>query len=107
MRTIRRDIKMSRLGRKSKDHRTFEVVSEVAIRDHTQGASAVGVRVPGVPVEMAGEKNPVLKIALKQANTHHVNNGTKLELKRFSDVFELLEQIRSLMDKGVKTEQPK
>ena len=48
---------------KSNDHRTFEVVSEVA-SETIQGASAVGVRIPGVPGEMAGEKDQVMKVSL-------------------------------------------
>ena len=42
-----------------KEHRTVEVVSVVS--ETTQGASAVGVRVLGVSVEMAGETDPVVK----------------------------------------------
>ena len=67
---------------KSKD---FEVVSET-----TQDATA----------------DPKHDIGVK-ANMYHEGHGTKLELERSHGVFELLlEQIRSSMDKGVKTEQP-
>ena len=54
----RRDFEVTNWFCEIKDHRTVEVVT-VVFRDY-QDASAVGVRVPRVSVEMGGEKDPVV-----------------------------------------------
>ena len=59
------------------------------------------VRVPGVPVELAGEENPQVEIALRvetKKSDKGIKANTKLELKNSSGVFWLRpEMIGSLM----------
>ena len=78
-------------------HRTFEVVSVISKTTH--GASAIGVQIPGVLVDMAGENDSVVKIAFRNAkkndegikvDTYHEGNGTKLEFERSIGVFVLM-----------------
>ena len=63
---------------------------------------AVDVRVSEVPVELTGEKDPVVQVVIRSAtksdvsiktNMYHETNVTKLEFERANAVFELMTEL--------------